>query len=93
MEKKPNRIRPKNFVLILFEVGSNHHKTIKRWEMKSIRRFTKKLKLLKSPIDCYLRVSYGRRLDYRGEMSHFINEGSYDDLGELFLAFRAFCEP
>ena len=75
--------RPRNFTLILFEIGSKHKKPVYRLETKSIRRFKMKLKLLKSQIESYLRVSYTKG-------GH--NNGFYYSKEDLLFAFEAFIE-
>ena len=75
--------RPKNFTLILFEIGSKHKKTIYRLETKSIRRFRTRLKLLESQIESCLRVSY-----FQGGP----NYGFYNSKEDLLITFEAFVE-
>lgn len=40
----------------------------------------------------YLRVNYGKLLDYYGKMSNFHNDGDYQDKDSFFLALYAFLE-
>lgn len=82
MENKSHK-KNRNFTLILFENGSNFQKKVERYETKSIRRFCTKLRLLKSPFECYLRVHYP-------DGGH--NDGYYTNYEDLTLAFEAFCE-
>lgn len=75
--------KPKNFTLVLYEIGSRHKKRIDRCETKSIRRFMTKLKLLNSQIESHLRVFYAHG-------GH--NEGFYSSKEDLLFAFDAFVE-
>jgi len=82
MENK-SHTKKRNYTLILFENGSNFTKRVERYETKSIRRFSTKLRLLKSPFECYLRVYYP-------DGGH--NDGNYVNKEDLLMAYEAFCE-
>jgi hypothetical protein len=40
----------------------------------------------------YLRVNYGKLLDYYGKLSNFHNDGDYQDEGSFYFALNAFLE-
>ena len=78
--------RPKNFLLILYEIGSNHKKELLRVQTSKYRRFLMNLKQLqdyKSMPEAYIRVGYTQG----GK-----NEGFYDNFNDLMFAFEAFVE-
>lgn len=74
---------PKKFTIISYEIGSRYHKVVDTLKTKSQGHFARKLRLLNSQIECYLRVTY------KGG-GH--NDGYYDNKSDLMLAYKAFCE-
>ena len=78
-----------NFTLKVTKNG----RVVQRVQTHSLRRFTKHLRTINwqnKPLKAYLRVSYGKRLDYWGKLSNFYNDGGYDNKHDLWLAFNAF---
>ncbi len=60
-----------------------------------IRRFLKVLGSLNSlngDFRAYLKVSYGKGLNVFGKHTEFYNDGEYDNIHDLLLAFDAFKE-
>lgn len=61
----------------------------------SKRRFLKKLRTINWEVGhfkVYLRIGYGKLLDYYGKLSNFYNEGEYNNKNDFWLAFEAFIE-
>jgi len=83
MNIKKNIIRPTNFTLILFKIGSKNHEMTKRIETKSQLRFSRKLKLIPNQINAYLRVYYSDK---------GWNDGDYRSKKDLMLAYKGFIE-
>lgn len=86
MENK-SHTKKRNFTLVLFENGSNFQKKVERLETKSIRRFLTRLRLLKSPLECYLRVHYPN-----GNYNDGYYSGEYGNKKYVLKVFKAFCE-
>ncbi len=76
-------VRPTNFTLILYEMGSQRKRLLERLETRSQRRFTTRVKLMPQRFDTYLRVYYSNK---------FWNDGNYFKRDDLFLAYYAFIE-
>lgn len=74
---------PKNFTLILYKEGTNRKQKLERLETKSRIKFGRKLKLIPNQFDAYLRVSYSGK---------GWNDGYYQNIADLLLAFSAFME-
>jgi len=61
----------------------------------SIRRFLNHLRTINwqdKAIKTYLRVNYGKKVDVFGKLSTFYNDGWYDKVVNMWLAFNAFTE-
>ncbi len=69
-------------------------KTVAKCQTHSVRRFFHKTRSIKwqNGQSVYLRVSYGKGLNNRGEKVQFYNEGEYTTKEELIAALDAFTE-
>ena len=80
---KIETVRPKNFTLILYKIGTNRKKIIERLETRSQKRFTRRVKLIPKKFDALLRVYYSNKS---------WNDGDYFKREDLLLAYYAFIE-
>lgn len=74
---------PKNFTLILYKDGQSKKQVLKRLETRSKAKFTRRLKLINSQINAYLRVSY---------IGNGWNDGYYFSKDDLMSVYKAFIE-
>lgn len=88
---KTEKNNKRNYTLKLFKNG----KLADRYQTHSYRLFVQRLRTInwkEKGIKVYLRVYYGKFLDNFGKLSHFWNDGDYEDKESLWLAFNAFIE-
>jgi len=79
-----------NYTIIL----KLHGKKVERLETASLRLFYSQLRSIKwrKGTSVYCRVYYGKKLDHRGNLTKFYNDGEYETKDDLFQAIDAFLE-
>ena len=72
-----------------------NNKMVQMHRTHKIRRFLKNIRLIKfedEGLKVYIKVGYGKHLDVNGKMTHFHNDGDYDNKEDFWWAFNAFTE-
>lgn len=81
----------KNYVLRVFR-NKDKVDEVRTHSLHVFHRHLRTVISLKDPWRAYLRVSYGRAKDYRGQWLTFYNDGWYEDKDELLKSWNAFRE-
>ena len=80
-----------NYTVKIYRKG----KMVQMIRTHKIRRFLKNIRSIKfedEDIKVYLKVDYGKKLDWHGKHTNFLNEGTYNNKEDFWLAFNAFIE-